>query len=112
MDRSEAGNVTDVNLINAEVLRVGPDEVLIIRLPQDTPLLRVSPDDPDIVDGLLSAIEQVGLGGRVMIMQLDARWQLCHARPPRRWRGQHERSQLPRHLGMESAPRCLDRTLV
>ena len=54
----------DVNLINAEVLRVAPDEVLVIKLPKDWP----QDDDHDIVAEMITAIERVGLGGRCMVV--------------------------------------------
>lgn len=53
-----------VRLVEAEALRVGPDEVLVVRLPQDT--------DPHVVQGLADALSLVGLGSRVLVIGLDA----------------------------------------
>lgn len=65
------GRRVEVKLVEAEALRVGPDEVLIVRLPQNMPV--VDDENPQaLIDGLMEALVAVGLEGRCLVMCLDA----------------------------------------
>ncbi len=52
-----------VRLVNADAFTVNADEVLIVRLPQDTP--------GDLLEGMLEALELVGLKGRSLVLSFD-----------------------------------------
>lgn len=56
-------SAVDVRLVNADAFKVGPDEVLIVQLPQDAPV--------EVFTGLTEALEQLGLGGRSLVLGLD-----------------------------------------
>jgi hypothetical protein len=55
-----------VELVNAEVLSVGPDEVLIIRVPEDTVW------DENSMSDLMDILAKVGLKERSFVIHGDA----------------------------------------
>lgn len=55
--------MADLNVINAEALRVGPDEVLIIRLNSDA--------DEEVAKDLLDYLREVGLEKRSLVFTGD-----------------------------------------
>ena len=56
---------TQINVVNAEALKIGPDEVLILRMDD-------MGDDPQaIVDDLLAHLTALGIEDRTLIIQGD-----------------------------------------
>lgn len=53
----------DINLVNAEVLTVGPDEVLIVKLPKRTKSAEMS-------DAIFAAFKEIGVD-RVIVFADD-----------------------------------------
>lgn len=53
-----------IKIVNAEALIVGPDEVLIIRLPEQ--------DDPAFLADAMEALGRAGLDGRCVVITGDA----------------------------------------
>lgn len=53
-----------MNIRELEVLRVAPDERLIVKLPESVPR--------EEIDELVAAFAQIGLGGRLIVLQYDA----------------------------------------
>lgn len=51
-----------VEIVEAEALRVGPDEVLVIKL---------GSEHAEHVDHFMEALESVGLGGRALVIYAD-----------------------------------------
>jgi len=60
----------DINFVNAEVLKVGPDEVLIIHFKEDF----IGPDgvDDGIIEALLDHLKMIGLEYRSLVLVGDA----------------------------------------
>jgi len=56
---------TQINIVNAEALKVGPDEVLIMRIPD------MGEDTEFLVDGFLSELTALGLEERALVVVGD-----------------------------------------
>jgi len=61
----------DEKLIGAnEALKVGPDEVLILRVPESW-FVGLDVDDPDPTQLLVEHLERIGLKDRCLVIQAD-----------------------------------------
>lgn len=56
----------DVNFVNADVLRVAPDEVLVIRMHGS-----VGPDEESLLVAFSDALDTIGLRDRAIIVWTD-----------------------------------------
>jgi len=67
--------MTDVRIIDAEVLRVGPDEVLVVKLPGEI----VEEHGAAAVNDLAEAFNQLGLKGRAIVVAGDIEFAVVSA---------------------------------
>jgi len=59
---------TQINVVNAEALKVGPDEVLILRFRDDALV------SDDLIGQFLDELDRIGIGDRALIVQGDIEW--------------------------------------
>ncbi len=61
--------MTDVRIINAEALVVGPDEILIVKL--DEPFVGEETGESETVNAFLAELERLGLSDRSVVIAGD-----------------------------------------
>ncbi len=72
---------TEIRIIDADTLKVGPDDRLLIRV-HENPLTRDederAAEADDYMRALLELLETLGLGGRVLVVRGNIEWALIH----------------------------------
>lgn len=63
-DAQIVGAVTEVRIVDAEAIKVGPDEVLILRV-------KGTGFDQEFMGSLSDALEDIGLQGRALVIGND-----------------------------------------